>query len=201
MKAKVFIPRDSTALAAGADATAQAIAAQARARKLNIDIVRTGSRGLFWLEPMVEVETAKGRIGYGPIGADDATTLFDSGFLTGGAHAKALGLVEEIPFLKQQQRLVFARCGMIDPLSLEDYRRHGGLSALSARLPWGRKRRSTKSWLPACAVAAARDSRPGSNGAPSRAPTPSTNMWSATLTKATAALSPTACCWKATRSC
>jgi formate dehydrogenase iron-sulfur subunit len=139
MKARVFIPRDSTALAAGADATAEAIATQARERKLDIEILRTGSRGLFWLEPMVEVETAQGRIAYGPVAADEAGGLFAAGLLDGGAHAKSLGLVEEIPFLKQQQRLVFARCGVIDPLSLEEYRRHGGLKGLARAISTGPK--------------------------------------------------------------
>ena len=139
MSAKVFIPADSTALAAGAGATAQAIAKEARARNLNIEIVRTGSRGLFWLEPLVEVETPKGRVGYGPVGAADAASLFDAGFLTGGAHAAALGRVEDISYLKAQQRLVFARCGVIDPLSLEDYRRHGGLKGLERALSLGAK--------------------------------------------------------------
>jgi formate dehydrogenase iron-sulfur subunit len=139
MKAKVFIPCDSSALAAGAEATAQAVAAEARARNVDIEIVRTGSRGLFWLEPLVEVETAMGRVGYGPIGAGDAGALFAAGFLDGGEHAKTLGLVEEIPFLKQQQRLVFARCGVIDPLSLDDYRRHGGLAGLERAIVLGPK--------------------------------------------------------------
>jgi formate dehydrogenase iron-sulfur subunit len=139
MKAKVFIPADSTALAVGADATAQAIAAGARARQLDIEIVRTGSRGLYWLEPLVEVETTKGRLGYGPIGADEAASLFEADFLTGGACAKAVGLVEEIPYLKQQQRLIFARCGAVDPLSFDDYRRHGGLKGLERAISIGAK--------------------------------------------------------------
>ena len=85
--------------------------------------MRTGSRGLFWLEPLVEVETRAGRVGYGPSRRRTQQALFECGFLSGGAHPKALGRVEEIPYLKRQQRLVFARCGLTDPLSLEDYRR------------------------------------------------------------------------------
>jgi formate dehydrogenase iron-sulfur subunit len=139
MSARVFIPRDSTALAAGADATARAIAAQARERKLDVEIVRTGSRGLFWLEPLVEIETANGRVGYGPVGEDDTASLFAAGFLAGAAHRNALGPVEDIPYLRQQQRLVFARCGVIDPLSLDEYRRHGGLKGLERAISMGPK--------------------------------------------------------------
>jgi formate dehydrogenase iron-sulfur subunit len=101
--------------------------------------VRTGSRGLFWLEPLIEVETAAGRIGYGPVAPDEVARLFEAGFLTGGSHPKALGRVEDIPYLARQQRLIFARCGLTDPLSIDDYRRHGGLRGLEYALRLGPK--------------------------------------------------------------
>jgi formate dehydrogenase iron-sulfur subunit len=137
VSARVFVPSDSSALSVGADAVASALAQEASVRGLEISIVRTGSRGLFWLEPLVEVETPEGRVGYGPAAADDAGSLFDGGFLAGGAHPKALGRIEDIPYLARQQRLVFARCGLIDPLSLDGYRRHGGLSGLTRALTLG----------------------------------------------------------------
>jgi formate dehydrogenase iron-sulfur subunit len=134
MSARVFIPGDSAALSVGAEGVARAIREEAAARGLGIEFVRTGSRGLFWLEPLVEVETPEGRVGYGGVASGDAASLFDAGFLTGGAHPKALGRVDEIPFLKNQQRLLFARCGVADPLSLADYRAHGGLAGLERAL-------------------------------------------------------------------
>jgi formate dehydrogenase iron-sulfur subunit len=138
MSARIFVPSDSAALSVGADAVTAALAREARARGFEqLSIVRTGSRGLFWLEPVVEVETPEGRLGYGPLTAEDAASLFDAGFLAGGGHPKALGRVEEIPFLARQQRLVFARCGVTDPLSLDDYRRHGGLTGLNRALAMG----------------------------------------------------------------
>ena len=139
MSARIFVPGDSSALSVGADSVSKTLAREAEARGIEVGIVRTGSRGLFWLEPLVEVETAAGRVGYGPIAPQDAAGLFESGFLTGGAHPKALGRVEEIPYLKRQQRLVFARCGLTDPLSLEDYRRRGGLKGLERALGLGPK--------------------------------------------------------------
>ena len=111
-----------------------AIRDEARRRGFDVELVRTGSRGLFWLEPLVEVETAAGRVGYGPVAPGEAAQLFDAGFLSGGAHPKALGRVDDIPYLAKQQRLIFARCGVTDPLSLDDYRRHGGLRGLGARV-------------------------------------------------------------------
>ena len=116
MSVKIFVPRDSTALALGADETAQAILAEAKRRGVEIELVRNGSRGMFWLEPLVEVALPQGRVGYGPVSEDDVVSLFDAGFTTGGAHALALGLTEEIPFLKRQERLTFARIGITDPL-------------------------------------------------------------------------------------
>ena len=137
MTTRVFIPRDSSALAAGAEKTAQALAREARTRDAGIEIVRTGSRGLYFLEPLIEVETAAGRVGYGPVSASDAASLFDAGFLAGGAHPKALGRVDEIPWLARQQRLVFARCGVVDPLSADDYRAHGGFRGLEQAIALG----------------------------------------------------------------
>jgi formate dehydrogenase iron-sulfur subunit len=120
---RVFVPCDAAALAVGADAVAAALAPQA-------DIVRTGSRGLFWLEPMIEVETPQGRIAYGPVEATDVPTLLADGLLTGAAHHLRLGIPEHIPFLARQTRLTFARCGVVDPLSLDDYRANGGMAGL-----------------------------------------------------------------------
>src|SRR5271166_1702443 len=123
MSARVFIPADSSALSVGADAVAGAIFDEARRRGVDIAIVRTGSRGLFWLEPLIEVETAAGRVGYGPVAPDEVARLFEAGFLSGGSHPKALGRIGDIPYLARQQRLVFSRCGITDPLSIDDYRR------------------------------------------------------------------------------
>jgi formate dehydrogenase iron-sulfur subunit len=127
MTARVFIPRDAAALALGADAVAAALAAAAP----SVEIVRTGSRGLFWLEPMIEVATPEGRIGYGPVDAADVPGLLAAGLLTGGAHKLRLGRPEELAFLKGQARLTFARCGIVDPLSFADYRAHGGMAGLA----------------------------------------------------------------------
>lgn len=134
MTVTVYIPRDSGALALGADRIAKAIENEIAARGLDARIVRNGSRGLYWLEPMVEVETPQGRVAYGPVKPSDVASLFDGGLLEGGAHRLSLGLTEEIPFLARQTRLTFARCGIIDPLSLDDYRAHGGLRGLENAL-------------------------------------------------------------------
>ena len=128
MSARIYIPCDSAALAVGADAVAAAVAREAARRGLEVEIVRNGTRGLLWLEPLVEVETANGRTGFGPVEAGDVASLFDAGFAD--SHPLALGLVEDIPYLARQQRLTFARVGITDPLSLDDYEAHGGYRGL-----------------------------------------------------------------------
>lgn len=127
---RIYIPADAAALSVGAGDVARAIEAEVAASGADVTIVRTGSRGLFWLEPLVEIDTPDGRLGFGPVTVEDVT-----GILAAGAdHRLCVGLVEDIPWLRSQQRVTFARCGIIDPLSLSDYESHGGLKGLRRAL-------------------------------------------------------------------
>ena len=119
---RVFISRDMASVALGTNALAQAFA------KAGCDVIRTGSRGLFSIEPLVEVETENGRIAYGPVGPDDVAAVLD------GNHPGRIGAIEEHPFFARQQRFTFARCGVTDPLSLTDYAAHDGWKGLEAAL-------------------------------------------------------------------
>lgn len=131
---RVFVPRDSAALALGADEVAQALLQQCEARGLSIELVRNGSRGMFWLEPLVEVQTPKGRVAYGPVQPEDVASLLDAGLLDGASHALSHGMTEQMPYLVLQERLTFSRMGIIDPLSLEDYAAHAGWLGLRRAL-------------------------------------------------------------------
>ena len=131
---RVYVPREATARSLGADAVARALAEEAERRGQPIQLVRTGSRGLFWLEPLVEVQTAGGRIAYGPVHVADLPGLFEAGFLQGGAHRLRHGPPDAIPYLKSQERLTCARLGVIDPLSLTDYCAEGGYAGLASAL-------------------------------------------------------------------
>ena len=131
---KIYIPRDSSALGLGAERVVEAIQLEAGRRGVSIELVRNGSRGLYWLEPLVEVETPAGRCAYGPVTPGDVAGLFEAGFLEGGAHPLGLGLTADIPYLKQQERLTFARVGITDPVSLEDYLSHEGYRGLRRAL-------------------------------------------------------------------
>ncbi len=113
---RVFVSRDIFSVVLGANAVAAAFAPHAT-------VVRTGSRGMVWLEPLVEVETPTGRIAYGPVTPADVPAIL-------AGTAPSLGLTDEIPFMKRQTRVTFARCGVVDPFSLADYEAHGGLAAL-----------------------------------------------------------------------
>jgi formate dehydrogenase iron-sulfur subunit len=126
---RLFVPRDSGAIAVGADDVAQAVANHG-----GVEVVRNGSRGLYWLEPMVEVETSTGRVAYGPVTPADVPGLFGAGWLEGKPHPLRIGLTGEIPYLARQERLTFARVGITDPVSLDDYVAHDGYRGLRRAL-------------------------------------------------------------------
>jgi len=134
MSTRVYVPGDAGAQSLGADEVAEAIARTASTRALSLEIVRNGSRGAYWLEPLVEVATPGGRVAYGPVGVADVPSLFDKEFLQGGAHPLALGATDAIPWLKSQQRLTFERVGIVDPASVPDYLQHGGYQGLARAL-------------------------------------------------------------------
>ncbi len=134
MSRRIHIPRDAAARSVGADRVSAAVAAEARRRGLAVEIVATGSRGLYWLEPLVEVDVAGVRHAYGPVTPEAVPDLFAAGWLEGGAHPLALGPTADLPYLKGQTRLVFSRVGISDPLSLADYRAQGGLAGLEQAL-------------------------------------------------------------------
>jgi formate dehydrogenase iron-sulfur subunit len=127
---RVYVPRDSGALSVSAEEVARGIAAEAVLRGAPLELVRNGSRGLYWLEPMVEVETPAGRVAYGPVAPGDVAGLFRAGILEGGTHALFLGKTEDIPYLARQERLTFARVGITDPISIDAYESLGGYRGL-----------------------------------------------------------------------
>ncbi len=134
MAITIYVPRDSSALSLGANRVATNIQAEADKRGVEIHLIRNGSRGLFWLETMVEVRTSKGRVAYGPVMPKDVASLFDADFINGGAHPLHLGLTDEMAWLKKQERLTFARVGITDPVSVEDYVAHDGFKGLKNAL-------------------------------------------------------------------
>jgi formate dehydrogenase iron-sulfur subunit len=133
----VYVPVDAAAQSVGSESVVAEILAEAKTRDIDIQIVRNGSRGMLWLEPLLEVVTDQGRVAYGPVAASDVAGLFDAGFLQGGSHALGHGITEEIDYLKRQTRLTFARVGVIDPLSLDDFKSHGGFEGLTKALELG----------------------------------------------------------------
>ena len=134
MTVTVYVPCDAAALSIGADEVATAIASEASARGVELHLVRNGSRGAVWLEPLVEVVTPQGRVGYGPVTPADVPGLFAADFLNGGKHELALGRVDELPWFASQQRLTFARVGIVDPTSVADYVAMDGYQGLRRAL-------------------------------------------------------------------
>ncbi len=131
MSVRFYIPADAAAKSVGADAVAAAVRDEAMRRGLGVEIIRTGSRGLLWLEPMVEIETPQGRVAYGNVRAGEVASLFEAGLLDGAEHPLSLGPVADILYLRAQTRLTFARVGVNDPLSFEAYVASGGMMGLA----------------------------------------------------------------------
>ena len=187
----IYVPGDSAAVACGADEIALSFGAAASGLGIDIKLVRNGSRGLHWLEPMVEVETPQGRIAYGPVEPGDTHSVFAALMANGGAHPLRIGPTDEIPWLKKQTRLTFARCGIVDPRSLEDYKAHDGYKGLVNAL-------ADRSAIVATVTDFGLRGRggagfqPGLNGRRFPKPRRIRNTSSATPTKATAEHSPTA---------
>jgi len=127
---KVYVPRETTAVSVGADEVAVEIAREAKKRGAEIQLVRNGSWGACWLEPLVEVELGETRIAYGNVEAADVASMFEAGFLDGAEHEKRLGPIGEIEYLITQERWTFWRCGLVEALSLEDFLLHQGFKAL-----------------------------------------------------------------------
>lgn len=136
---RTFVPRETAAVSVGADEIAVEIARVAKARGASIELIRNGSWGATWLEPLVEVEVDGKRIAYGNVTAADVADMFSAGFLEGGKHARRIGLVTEIPYLIDQDRWTFFRCGLIDPLSIDSFRRHKGFDAIEKAFEMGAK--------------------------------------------------------------
>jgi formate dehydrogenase iron-sulfur subunit len=125
----VYVPGDSSARSVGADEVAQALAAALPDARL----IRNGSRGMLWLEPLVEVMTDEGRIAYGPVQPDDVPGLV-AALASDGRHDLRLGRPEDLDWLRSQERLTFARVGVVDPLDPDDFLAHGGLAGLRAAI-------------------------------------------------------------------
>jgi formate dehydrogenase iron-sulfur subunit len=134
MNVRVYVPGDAGATSVGADQVARAILEEGARRGAALELTRNGSRGAYWLEPLVEVATAAGRVAYGPVGAADVPGLFATDFLKGGQHPLALGPTDSIPWFAGQQRLTFERVGIVDPASVADYVKHGGYKGLTQAL-------------------------------------------------------------------
>ena len=139
-----YLSGDSVARAVGAEDVVVALITHARGRVVPLEIQRTSSRGLYWLEPLLEVDTPQGRFGFGPMTADDVPSVLEALKGEPSSHPLALGLVEELPYLKTQQRLLFARAGITRPLYLDDYLDHGGFEGLKRAIAIGGEQTATE---------------------------------------------------------
>ena len=133
---KIFVSLDTTARSKGSDKVASQVEKILGSKPdLAATLVRNGSRGMFWLEPLLEINTAKGRVAYGPVKPEDVNDIINQQCFDGAVeHPLCLGFTEELPWFKSQQRLTFARVGIIDPIDVDDYISHGGFVGLTNAL-------------------------------------------------------------------
>ena len=137
MTTRIYVPRETAAVSVGADDVAVAIARRAKENGDAIELVRNGSWGASWLEPLVEVVVGDKRIAYGNVDVNDVPGLFAAGFLEGGEHERLLGPINEIPYLINQDRWTFWRCGLVAPLNLDDFLAHQGFKAFEKAVEVG----------------------------------------------------------------
>jgi len=126
---RIYVPCDTSARSVGADEVAEIISLAIP----GATVVRNGSRGMMWLEPLVEVEAPGGRVAYGPITPADAPDVA-AAIADDAPHPLRLGRTDDLSWLAQQNRLTFSRVGVIAPLDADEYEAHGGLAGLRAVL-------------------------------------------------------------------
>jgi formate dehydrogenase iron-sulfur subunit len=127
---RLFLPCDAAAVSVGADDVATQLQSEAVKNGRKLDLVRTGTRGMLWLEPMLEIEKDGQRHAFGPLSKDDIASLFEENF--SNTHRRALGPTDDLDWMRDQTRLLYQRCGLIDPLDLDAYEATGGLTGLRA---------------------------------------------------------------------
>lgn len=136
MNMRFFVPQDTTALALGSNSVASMLAGELKERGLNDEIIRNGSRGMFWLEPLLEVEYGDSRLAFGPVTPSDVSSILDclsslEKNTKSANHPLHLGKVDEIDYLARQQRLTFSRAGVGDPLCIKNYQNLAGFTGLA----------------------------------------------------------------------
>ena len=120
-----FVPRDAAARSMGADAVASALEARGET------VVRNGSRGMLWMEPLLERADER----HGPrVGWSNATAAQIEAGLPDEHSECYVGAVEELDYLARQNRWIYERVGITDPIDPEDYLAHGGLTGLKHAL-------------------------------------------------------------------
>src|SRR2546430_9249011 len=115
MTTLVYVPGDAGALSLGAGEVARAIAEEAARRRAAVKVVRNGSRGAYWLEPLIEVLTPRGRLAYGPLPARGRAGPFNAGFLHRGPHAPSPRAPEAVPLPQGQQPPALRPAGLHHP--------------------------------------------------------------------------------------
>lgn len=140
-KTVIFVGTGTCGLGAGADKTIVSVREYLMKNSIEAKIIETGCIGLCSSEPILDVKLpGKNRISFENITADRVEGLLNSVFsgnLNGEARLgqfpvennqkwEGIREINEHPFFKPQTRLVLKNCGIIDPVSIEEYIARGG---------------------------------------------------------------------------
>ena len=106
----VFVPQDTTALALGSDGIASLLTQLSKSRGLDLNLTRNGSRGMFWLEPLLEVDLEGIRVGFGPMTLSDVPSVLialesNTNEVSDINHPLFLGPVENIEYFRTAGRI------------------------------------------------------------------------------------------------
>ncbi|MBT6614003.1 MAG: NADH-quinone oxidoreductase subunit F, partial [Deltaproteobacteria bacterium] len=102
-------------------------------------LAETGCMGMCYKEVLVEVKNSQGEFLYGDVTPDKAAQIFQEHLLEGHPLDEWLVLQNhqegnERDFILKQHRIVLRNCGLIDPMSIDDYLSKDGYKAITKAL-------------------------------------------------------------------
>jgi formate dehydrogenase iron-sulfur subunit len=115
---RLYLSNDTSSQAVGAGHLAEQLR-----KRTDVEIIRTSSRGAFFLEPMIERDSPVGRVAWYNVVPEDLSHIVAG---TGGTPVDAL------PYFTKQTRHTFSNFGITEPLALDAYQSRGGFKGLEA---------------------------------------------------------------------
>lgn len=137
----IYIGAGTCGLGAGAGKVIDAVSQYLEENRIKAEVIKTGCIGLCTSEPLMDVKLpGYNRVSFENVHEEDVPKILDSILDTRIPDYKVLGqfrsenstpfqnlkFVDEHPFFAPQKRIVLRNCGIIDPVSIEEYIASGG---------------------------------------------------------------------------